>query len=346
MHFSDVCIESIAYSLPPERWSSEAIEEKLSALYDRLNLPYGRLELMTGIKERRFWPQPVSASEASALAAEEALAKSNLAKGEIDLLAHTAVCRDRLEPATAAYVHQRLGLSGKAQVFDLSNACLGFLNAMTLAGGMIQSGQIRNALIVAGENGKPLIENTINLLLNPELTRSSIKPYFANLTIGAGAVAAVLCHSSQVADGMGLGQLLAGVVETDTRHNELCEGDAAGENALQMQTDSEELLNAGIGVAGRAWEKFKKTTGWSEDTPDRIITHQVGRAHQRGLFQALNLDSKKDFSTYEFLGNVGSVSLPITLALALEKGAVAKGDKVALLGIGSGLSSMMLALQM
>ncbi len=344
MHFADVCIESIAYSLPPGRWTSEAIENKLASLYDRLKLPYGRLELMTGIAERRFWERPVSASEASALAAAEVLKKTKLKKGDLDLLAHSAVCRDRLEPATAAYVHQRLGLSGRTQIFDISNACLGFLNALVLAGSMIDGGQIDNALIVAGENGKPLVENTIEQLLNPALNRKSIKPFFANLTIGAGAVAAVLCRASKV--GGGVGRLMAGVVETDTRHNDLCEGDSSGSNALQMQTDSEEMLNAGIGVATRAWEKFKVTTGWNEETPDRIITHQVGRAHQRRLFEALKLNPEKDFSTYEFLGNIGSVSLPLTLAMALEKGAVKADDKVALLGIGSGLSSMMLALQM
>ena len=54
MRFEDVCLESMAYALPPERWSSEAIEEKLAPLYVRLRLPYDRLEMMTGIKERRF----------------------------------------------------------------------------------------------------------------------------------------------------------------------------------------------------------------------------------------------------------------------------------------------------
>lgn len=299
---------------------------------------------MTGIKERRFWERPVSASEASALAAVEVLNKTKLEKAELDLLAHAAVCRDRLEPATAAYVHQRIGLSGRTQIFDISNACLGFLNAMVLAGSMIEGSQIDSALIVAGENGKPLVENTIEQLLNPAQTRNSIKPFFANLTIGAGAVAAVLGRASKL-DG-GIGRLVGGVVETDTRHNDLCEGDSSGSNALQMQTDSEELLNAGIGVAERAWKKFEETTGWNEETPDRVITHQVGRAHQRRLFEALQLIPEKDFSTYEFLGNVGSVSLPITLAMAMEKDAVKAGDKVALLGIGSGLSSMMLALQM
>ena len=74
---------------------------------------------------------------------------------------HAAVCRDRLEPATAAYVHQALGLPGHTQILDVSNACLGFLNALVMAAGMIESGQIERALIVAGENGRPLLERTL-----------------------------------------------------------------------------------------------------------------------------------------------------------------------------------------
>ena len=68
MRFENVVIETLAYELPPEVWTSAAIEEKLAPLYERLKLPAGRLELMTGIRERRFWPGPVAASAASAMA--------------------------------------------------------------------------------------------------------------------------------------------------------------------------------------------------------------------------------------------------------------------------------------
>ena len=344
MRFEDVCLESMAYALPPERWSSEDIEKKLAPLYERLRLPYGRLEMMTGIKERRFWDRPILPSEASALAGERALSESQINKEEIDLLIHAAVCRDRLEPASASYVHRRLGLGGNTQIFDVSNACLGFLNAMTLASSLIQNKQIRRAMIVAGENGRPLVESTLNLLLNPQLDRNSIKPYFANLTIGAGAVAYILCHASLAQKGTA--KILNVIVETDTSHNELCEGDSTAEEGLEMQTDSEQLLVAGIGVAERAWEKFKTETLWNESTPDNIVCHQVGRAHQRQLYDALQLDLKKDFSTFNFLGNIGSVSLPLSLAMAREEGLVKSGSNTALLGIGSGLSCMMMALSM
>jgi 3-oxoacyl-[acyl-carrier-protein] synthase-3 len=342
VNFRNVAIESLAYALPDAVWTSADLEGRLSELYERLRLPEGRLELMTGIRERRFWPADTPASVASAEAGEAVLAKSSFHRDEMDLLIHSAVCRDRLEPATAAYVHGRLKLSGKTQIFDVSNACLGFLNAMVVAGSMIESGQIERALICSGENGRPLVENTLKQLQNRDLTRQSIKPYFANLTIGAGAVAAVLCRKDLVTESRPL--MTAAVVETDTTHNALCQGDNSGD-ALEMLTDSEELLVAGIGVAKRAWERFIVSTGWSAESPDRIITHQVGRAHTRELFKALNLDLKKDFSTFETLGNVGSVSCPITLAKAMEDGAYSMGERAALLGIGSGLSSLMMAVE-
>lgn len=342
VNFKNVAIESLAYALPDEVWTSADLERRLSELYERLRLPEGRLELMTGIKERRFWSADTPASVASAAAGEAVLKKSSFQRDEMDLLIHAAVCRDRLEPATAAYVHGLLKLPGKTQIFDVSNACLGFLNAMVVAGSMIESGQIERALICSGENGRSLVENTLAQLQDPALTRQSIKPYFANLTIGAGAVAAVLCRKGLVQEPRPL--MTAAVVETDTSHNALCQGDSSGDG-LEMLTDSEELLFAGIGVATRAWERFTAATGWSAQTPDRIITHQVGRAHTRELFKALNLDMSKDFSTFETLGNVGSVSCPITLAKAVEAGGYRVGQRAALLGIGSGLSSLMMAVE-
>ncbi len=339
MRFTSVSLESIACALPAEVWTSADLEARLAPVYERLKLPAGRLELMTGIRERRFWPAEMPASAASAEAGEAVLARSAFGRGEIDLLIHAAVCRDRLEPATAAYVHGLLGLPGSVQIFDLSNACLGFLNALVVAGGLIESGQIERALIVAGENGRPLVERTLEQLLHPALTRKTIKPYFANLTIGAGAVAAVVCRSGLAPRAP---RLAAVAVETDSAANQLCQGDSAGA-ALEMLTDSEELLVAGIALARRTWERFTEASGWTAATPDRVVTHQVGRAHTRELFAALGLDLAKDFTTFETLGNVGSVSCPLTLAHAIENRAFVPGQRAALLGIGSGLSCLMAA---
>jgi acyl-CoA:acyl-CoA alkyltransferase len=262
---------------------------------------------------------------------------------QIDVFVHSAVSRDMLEPATAAFAHQKIGLPAHAQIFDVSNACLGFLNALTIVGAMIESGQAKCGLVVAGEHGRPLVEETLKTLLGQPFDRNEIKPFFANLTIGSGAVGAVVCHRSLVSGRPH--QLLGGAARAATEHSKLCQGDAVAAGGLSMQTDSESLLLAGVELAQETWREFKAETGWSERDPVRIVTHQVGSAHRRKLYETLGLDLAKDYSTFETLGNMGSVSLPATLALAAEAGAVRDGDRVALLGIGSGLSCMMLALE-
>ena len=194
MKFNSAVLDALAYTLPPETWTSATIEAKLAPLYQRLRLPEGRLELMTGIRERRYWSSDFSASEASASAGKTLLDKTKVNPHEIDLFAHCAVCRDRLEPATAAYAHRMLGLGSHTQIFDLSNACLGFVNGLAVAASMVEGGQVRRALLCSGENGRPLVERTIARLNDGTLDRQQIKSYFANLTIGAGAVAALVMH--------------------------------------------------------------------------------------------------------------------------------------------------------
>lgn len=344
MRFAHACIESLAVALPDEKWTSAGIEERLKPLYDRLKLPAGRLELMTGIKERRMWAPGTRPSDASAAAGRNVLKQSAIKPERMEVLIHSAVCRDMLEPATASFAHHKIGLGPHCQIFDLSNACLGFLNGLVTLAAMIDSGQIKCGMVVSGENGRPLVDRTIKHLLETPLDRNAIKPFFANLTIGSAAVAAVVCHEDLLPAGAPKHRMLAGSVLAATKHSELCKGDSEGD-ALVMETDSEQLLLAGVEVAQRTWKSFEQETGWSPATPDRIITHQVGTMHRRKLYETVGLDLAKDFSSFETLGNTGSAALPSTLALAVEQGALRAGQKAALLGIGSGLNSLMLAVE-
>jgi 3-oxoacyl-[acyl-carrier-protein] synthase-3 len=343
MKFTRACITDTAVVIPPIPVTSAEIEERLAPMYNRLRLPEGRLELMTGISRRHYWDHSILPSQASAEAGRQILERGKVHAGEIDLLIHCGVCRDRMEPSTAAYVHGFLGLSANCQILDVSNACLGFVNAMVLAAGLLESGQIRHALLVSGENGRPLLDNTIKTLLEGDFTRSSVKPYFANLTIGAGAAAMLLSRDDLVYGPHH--RLLGGAVRSDSEANKLCQGDSAGVDGFEMQTDAEALLNAGIELAKETWNQFEQELGWTRDTPDCFTCHQVGKTHQRHLFDSLRLERSKDFITYEYMGNVGSVSLPFTFHKAVEEGRVSSGKKVAMLGIGSGLSCVMLGVE-
>ena len=344
MLFTNTVVKSVAMIKPPRVVSSLEIEARLAPLYDRLKLSAGRLELMTGIRERRFWNPGARPSEVAAKAGELALERSGIAREKIGCLIHASVSRDFLEPATASLVHERLGLSGDAAIFDLSNACLGVLNGMAQVAGMIETGQIEAGLIVSGETAEPLHEATMQKLLEDrKLDRRRLKMQFASLTIGSAAAAVVLARGSE---GEGR-RLLGGAVGTDSSANRLCKADPddATPAGPIMNTDSEGLLHAGCELAARTWEKMKKRLSWDNSTPDHIYTHQVGKAHAKLTLDTLKLPAEKDFPTVSFMGNTGSAALPGALALGVEQERMRRGDKLALLGIGSGLSCLMLGME-
>jgi len=344
MRYSNVCIESIGYELPTQVVTSDDIEARLAPLYDRLRLPYGRLELMSGIRERRFWDDGTAPSDVASLAGRKALAQAGVVGQDIDCIINCSVSRDFLEPATASIVHERLHIAPRAMLFDISNACLGMLNGMVMLGNMIELGQIQRGLLVAGENAKPLVETTIRqFLADPTVTRKKFKDAFASFTIGSGAAAIVMAHASVAKHGH---RLTGGSVQTDSEHNHLCRGSADtgldADSRPEMSTQSEKLLHRGCELAGRTWADFKHELGWRDTDVSKTFCHQVGVAHRRLLCETLKLDPAIDFPTVEFLGNMGSVSLPITMALSIEAGHVQRDEKLALLGIGSGLNCLML----
>lgn len=346
MKFQHVSLETFAYTIPDEDEvvTSAEIEERLRPVYERLNLPAGRLELMTGIRERRFFPRGTLPGQISAVTASRAVEQSGISRDCFGALIHGSVCRDQLEPATAAAVHQATGLPATCAVFDVSNACLGLLNGVLQLACMIELGQIRAGVVVGTEDGRGLVEGTIDTLLqSPDLTRKSIKGDFASLTIGSASAAIVVCDRRLSRTG---NRLLGGSCLADTSHCNLCEGGSAaeqfGDDRPRMQTDSEALLHAGIDLARRNWEAARRVLNWQNSSVDKAFTHQVGKAHRRLLYESLELDAGMDFSTVEFLGNTGAAALPVTAAIGIERGHLATGDQVALLGIGSGLNSIML----
>lgn len=343
MRFHQVRIESLAHVLPDERVTSLALEEELAPLYRRLGLVVGRLELMTGIAERRFWPEGTRPSDAAAQAGRAALERSGVEADRLGIVVHAAVCRDFLEPATASVVHHRLNLPPQCTALDLSNACIGFVNAMAMVAGLIESGQIEAGLIVAGEDGGPLVRETIAMLNRDQgMDRARLKLATASLTIGSGAAAMVLAHESIATKEHAL---LGGATRAATQHFGLCAGDFTAGSGPLMETDSDALLHAGCALAKDTFGIFLDELGWNRASVDRVVTHQVTSTHKRVLLETLELDESKDFATVREWGNVGSVSLPGSLSLAADKGLLSSGENICLQGIGSGLHCQMLGLR-
>ncbi|MEX0677214.1 MAG: 3-oxoacyl-ACP synthase III, partial [Pirellulales bacterium] len=138
MQYHNVCLEALVYTLPDEIVTSGRLEGQLEPLYRRLRLPEGRLELMTGILERRFWPPDTLPSQMSSLTAAKLIDAAAIEKRHIGAVVHASVCRDYLEPATACAVHRQLGLGADCMIYDVSNACLGILNGIVQVADMIE----------------------------------------------------------------------------------------------------------------------------------------------------------------------------------------------------------------
>ena len=340
LQFQNVCLEAVCGTLPQEVVRSAEIESRLGPLYRRLRLPEGRLELMTGIRERRFWPPGMPPSQKSIETAEKAIGAAGIDRAEIGALIHGSVCRDFLEPATACGVHHGLGLGRNCLVYDVSNACLGLLNGIIQVASMIELGQIQAAVVVGTESGRNLVETTIERLnADATLSRHDVKPAFASLTIGSASAAVVLCRRELSRTG---NRLLGGAFRTNTDGCRLCQSEGLNEF---METDSEALMREGIAVARETFERFLGAVGWDRDGLAKTFCHQVGRAHHRLMLEAFGLNPAVDFSTFEWLGNTGAVALPATGALGIEAGHLRRGDRVGLLGIGSGINVIMLGVE-
>jgi 3-oxoacyl-[acyl-carrier-protein] synthase-3 len=105
------------------------------------------------------------------------------------------------------------------------------------------------------------------------------------------------------------------------------------------------MLQAGNALAARTFEAFLREMEWKREDVDRVVTHQVGTVHRKLLFETLRLDPARDFPTVETLGNTGSAAFPVAFSMAEEAGFLQDTRRVAILGIGSGLSSLMLGVE-
>ncbi|MGN6742637.1 MAG: 3-oxoacyl-ACP synthase III [Amnibacterium sp.] len=329
----NVALLSVASVIAPIVTTSIEIERKLEPILRRLRLPVGLLERVAGVVERRNWGPGLSFDTAAVQAGQQALADAGVRADQIGLLINTSVTRPHLEPSVAVRLHHGLGLPTSAINFDIANACLGFVNGMTLAGQLIDAGQIDYAMIIDGEDADEVQVNTIKRLTNGEhMGRDQFMAEFASLTLGSGAAAAVLGRADRHPEGH---RLIGGITRAATQFNDLCVGSVDG-----MFTDAKALLKRGMELVTAAWNEAKRDWNWSD--MDRYIMHQVSDVHTAAFVKAAKIDRSRVPVTYPKLGNVGPASIPITLAEEAKR--LAKGDRVLLCGVGSGINTSMLEL--
>lgn len=310
----------------PEVVTSDAIDDLLASTYARLGLEAGRLEALAGVRERRWWPADMDYVDGAVEAGRGALAAAGVDPADVGLLINASVTRPHLEPAVAARVHHELGLPPGCLNFDITNACLGVVNSLHVAGAIIDAGQAEYALVVASEGVRGPQEETIARLLRADATRDDVKDAFATLTLGCGAVGLVLGR----ADVAGGHRIVGGVSRAGTAHHALCIGSMDG-----MRTDSHRLFVEGLALAVETWKDARGSFDW--DGIDWFVAHQTSIAHIEAISEALSLEKSRFPLTLPTFGNIGPVALPFTLAHHADR--FASGDRLLLMGIGSGLNT-------
>ncbi|MDX1460270.1 MAG: 3-oxoacyl-ACP synthase III [Xanthomonadales bacterium] len=333
MLFDNVVIHSLAAVEPPIRLTSLEIAERLKPAMKRLGIKSNLLEDLSGIGARRVWKKNTKPSDAATMAAEKVIRESGVDRSRIGVIINTSVCRDYLEPSTACIVHGNLGLADHCINFDVGNACLAFLNGMDIAARMIERGEVEFALIVDGESSAEITEATIERMLDPKMSKKQFRAEFASLTLGSGAAAMIMASRSAVPNGH---RYRGSVTRAATEFNNLCRG-----HMHQMVTDTRTLLTEGLKLATKTFHATCAAMGWVASELDQFVIHQISKVHTESIVKMLGLDPEKVHAIYPEMGNIGPASVPMVLAKVVELGKIKRGDRVALLGIGSGLNCSM-----
>ncbi len=347
MKYSNVFIDAIGYELPPHVVTTDEIEARLQPFYDAVGFQQGQLGTLTGIKERRYWDVEHTLAEASAKAGTKALEQAGISPDQVEAVVFCGVGRDGFEPATACGVADALKVSPTAQIYDVSNACLGVISGMVTVANAIELGHIRSGLVVSCETARQIVDATIDEI-NTQKSVAFYQKTIATMTGGGGAVAVLLTDGSLGNDQIRRHAILGGTVRQATQFHHLCrwafdEPGMPTAAKVRMRTDAHGVLENGLTLAKETYEQFKSQMNIPDDKPDKFICHQVGATYQKHVQQNLGINPEKDYATFQYLGNMGTVSLPMTAAIADEEKFLKSGDYVGFMGIGSGLNCLMMA---
>jgi len=347
--YSKVYIESFGYELAPNIVTTKEIEDKLEPFYKATGFVKDQLEALTGIKERRYWDIDHTLAEHAAVAGEQALEEAGISSKEIGALIFCGVGQDGFEPATSCHVADILNLEEDATVYDVKSACLGMVTGIISVANEIELGHIKAGLVVSCETSRQIIESTVDEI-NENKSVEFFKETIATMTGGSGAAAVLLTDGTLGNPDNQRHALMGGIIKNAIEHSNLCywkfeQKGMPTNSKVIMRTKAQDILENGLVLAKKTFKQFRQEFNLSPEKPDKFIGHQVGALHHQKFYETLNVDIKKDFATFPFLGNIGSVSLPITAAIADERGFLQPDDFVAFIGIGSGLNCYILGVQ-
>lgn len=279
----------------------------------------------TGI-EQRYFSTIDNTSDLGVKAAQMAILDSSINSSDIDLIIVATITPDAMMPSTANLIQAKLGLNNqKCLAFDVNAACSGFLIALQSAQAMIQSGYVRNALVIGSETLSKILD------FNDRTTC---------ILFGDGAGAVVLSQSDKL---------------TNMRHYSRSMGDldeVLTTDGLPLNTEFTRDVKQSIFLHMKGQAVFRFAVKAMEDAIlqlckqenlalediDWIVPHQANRRIIQHVAAKLNIDIEKFYINLNEYGNTSAASIPIALANLKEKGYLKNEQKIILVGFGAGLT--------
>lgn len=325
-------IMGIGTFVPDRIVTSRELLEQIDSK-NRFGIPLDWLDRTTGIATRHVAPDGMPPSQMATRAAIEALDRANLLAAEIDVIVYAGVNRDYIEPATAHIVQHNIG-ARNAIVFDVTNACHGFMNGLHLVDALIATGQARRGLVVTGEQGSRAMRRAIELL-GKTTDRQQFNNLAGGLTVG-DAGAAVILGPKRFPDSGFAGFMLASRGE----HSQLCvchfEGQTGEEVALR--TDMPNIVKHHVQMHAEMFGEFMMKLGWEATQIQRFVHHQVGLRVFKLHSAYSGIPIARMTNSITTHGNLISASIPLNLKKIQDNEDVNQGDRIFLSGSGSGLS--------
>ncbi len=281
----------------------------------------------TGIRERRITDPDTASSDLAIVAARKALENARMSPMDLDLVICATATGDFIWPSTACIIQHKIG-ARRAGAFDLSAACSGFCYGMATAAGFIESHALKNVLVVGVD--------TLTKQLNWQ-DRSTC------ILFGDGAGAAVmtpckphegLLSSVLGADGSGLESVWmpAGGVRTPLTQ----EGIDNKLNCITMK--GAEVYKFALRIIPEAIETSLAKAGLKPEDIDLLVMHQANLRIIQAVALKLGVPTERVFVNVDRYGNTSAASVPMALTEAQEQGRLKRGDVVATVGFGAGLT--------
>lgn len=322
-------IAALGTAFPEGRLSNEELADRFE------NWTADKIRLKLGIASRRVLSGDETPSDIAVQAARDLFARHAIEPSSVDYLLYCTQAPDYLLPTTACLIHERLGLGSSAGAVDINQGCSGYIHALALAKGLIESGVAARVLVLTADGYSRYVgedDASVSTLFGDGATATlldAVDP--ADPPAGAGEAAArpAVEHFVFGTDGAGAGQLIL-------RNSAFRRDGDGGPDALHM--DGPGVLQFTLREVPRLKDRILALAGLGIDEVDHVILHQANRFLLERLEKKLGLPAGKSLVDMEDVGNTVSSTIPIVLARAVEAGRVRRGQRLLLAGFGVGLS--------